>query len=201
MELELNELKKKFRHRSSVDIKDVEIAMKAVPFLVREIEKMEEKIADYEKRIEHLSLLQKKRPPLEKSGQKNKTRWEVHVNEEENRLYVHLAGELDYNAVKLASNSIIAVLSNLREGYDVINNFTELQGPFKKRVIFHLRKLVYNFSQTGIAHVVCIKASDIKPITEIFQSGAKAEGFQAFEVSSPEEAISTLQNVGRFLKA
>jgi hypothetical protein len=200
--MELEELKKKFRHRSSVDIKDVEIAMKAVPFLVREIEKMEDKIAGYEKRIDHLSgLLQRKRPPLEKSGQKNKTRWEVHVNEDENRLYVLLSGELDYSAVKLASNSIIAVLSNLREGYDVINNFTELQGPFKKRVIFHLRKLVYNFSQTGIANVVCIKTSDIKPITDIFQSGAKAEGFQAFEVSSLEEAKSTLQNVGRFLKA
>ncbi len=200
--MELNELKNKFRHRSSVDIKDVEIAMKAVPFLVREIEKMEDKIADYEKRLDHLSgLLKRKRPPLEKTGQKNNTRWEVRIDEDENRLYFHLAGELDYNAVKLASNGIITVLSNLREGYDVINDFTELQGPFKKRVIFHLRKLVYNFSQTGIANLVCIKTTDIKPITDIFQSGAKAEGFQAFEVSSLEEAKSTLQNVGRFLKA
>ncbi len=200
--MELNELKKKFRHRSSVDIKDVEIAMKAVPFLVREIEKMEDKIADYEKRLDHLSgLLKRKRPPLEKSGQKNKTRWGVRIDEDENRLYFHLAGELDYNAVKLASNGIITVLSNLREGYDVINDFTELQGPFTKRGIFHLRKLVYNFSQTGIANIVCIKTTDIKPITDIFQSGAKAEGFQVFEVSSLEEAKSTLQNVGRFLKA
>lgn len=200
--MELNELKKKFRHRSSVDIKDVEIAMKAVPFLVREIEKMEDKIADYEKRLDHLSgLLKRKRPPLEKTGQKNNTRWEVRIDEDENRLYFLLAGELDYNAVKLASNSIITVLSNLREGYDVINDFKELQGPFKKRVIFHLRKLVYNFSQTGIANLICIKTTDIKPITDIFQSGAKAEGFQAFEVSSLEEAKSTLQNVGRFLKA
>jgi len=200
--MELNELKNKFRHRSSVDIKDVEIAMKAVPFLVREIEKMEDKIADYEKRLDHLSgLLKRKRPPLEKSGQKNKTRWEVRIDEDENRLYFYLAGELDYNAVKLASNGIITVLSNLREGYNVINDFTELQGPFKKRVIFHLRKLVYNYSQTGIANLVCIKTTDIKPITDIFQSGAKAEGFQVFEVSSLEEAKSTLQNVGRFLKA
>jgi uncharacterized protein YeeX (DUF496 family) len=200
--MDLSELKKKFRHRSSVDIKDVEIAMKAVPFLVREIEKMEAKITDYEKRIDHLSgLLKKKRPPLEKTGQKNKMKWEARVNEEENRLYINLSGELDYSAVKLASNSIINVLPSLREGYDVINNFSELQGPFKKRVIFHLRKLVYNFSQTGVAHVVSVRISDIKPITDIFQLGAKTEGFQAFEVSTMEDAKSTLQNVGRFLKA
>ena len=95
--MELSELKKKFRHRSIVDIKDVEIAMKAVPFLVREIEKLEEKVAGYQKRLDHLSgLLQKKRPPMEKTGQKNKMKWEARVNEEENRLYINLSGELDY---------------------------------------------------------------------------------------------------------
>ena len=200
--MELGELKKKFRHRSSVDIKDVEIAMKAVPFLVREIEKLEEKVTDYEKRLEHMSgLLNKKRPPLEKKGKKNKTTWEARVDEDSNCLYVNLAGELDYTAVKLASNGIITVLPSLREGYNVINDFTGLKGPFKKRVIFHLRKLVYNFAQTGIANVISINAENIKPVTDIFVSGAKAEGFQSYEASSLEEAQSTLQNLGRFLKA
>ena len=200
--MDLSELKKKFRHRSSVDIKDIDIAMKAVPFLVREIEKMEGTIEEYEKRIEHLSgLLNKKRPPLDKAGKKNKMKWEAHVDEEENRLYINLAGELDYSAVKLASNGILGLLPSLRENYDVVNDFSELKGPFQKRVIFHLRKLIYNFSQTGVAHVVSINTTETKPVADMFQAGAKSEGFQSFEVSSLEEAKSTLQNLGRFLKA
>ena len=146
-------------------------------------------------------LLNKKRPPLEKAGQKHKMKWEAHVNEEENRLYINLAGELDYSSVKLASNGILGLLPNMRENYDVVNDFSELKGPFQKRVIFHLRKLIYNFSQTGVAHVVSINTAETRPVADMFQSGAKTEGFQAFEAASLEEAKSTLQNLGRFLKA
>jgi hypothetical protein len=52
-----------------------------------------------------------------------------------------------------------------------------------------------------IRHRSSVDVKDIEPIIEIFRSDAKAEGYQAFEVSSLKDAKSTLQNVGQFLKA
>ena len=58
--MDLAALKSKYRHKTAVDLKDFDTALSAVPFLVREVERLEGELAEREKRIAHLqSMLQR----------------------------------------------------------------------------------------------------------------------------------------------
>lgn len=199
--MDINELKKKFRHKASADVKDVDIAMKAVPFLVREYERLENQIKEYEKRICHLSdLLNRKRPPLERKGEKGGARWETRVDEEKNRLYIKLSGKFSYKTAKMASNSILTIISNLRDGFDVIDDVSEMDPDVNKRLMFHLKKVKYNLEQLQIARVIRIINPESETLAGLFDAGAKEKGYQIFKVHTVEDAESILENVGRFLK-
>ncbi len=199
--MDLDELKKKFRHKASVDLKDIDIALKAVPFLIREFERMEGQIKDYEQRIAHLSdLLNKKRPPLERKGEKGEAKWETRVDEENNRLYIKLTGKFTYKSAKMASNSILAILSNLRDGFDVIDDISEMDPKVNKRLMFHLKKVKYTLEQLEISRVIRIINPEAETLAGLFDSGAKEKGYQVYKVESVKDAESILENVGRFLK-
>ena len=61
--MDLNEIKEKFRHKTRADLQDVDLALRAVPVLVREIERLEKLLNESEKKYNHLSdLFGKKRP-------------------------------------------------------------------------------------------------------------------------------------------
>lgn len=200
--MDINELKQRFRHKNSADIKDVDIALKAVPFLVREYERFEKQIQEYEKRIDHLSeLLNRKRPPLERKGEKSGAKWETRVDEETNRLYIKLSGKFNYKTAKLASNSILQIIPNLRDGFDVIDDVSEMDSDVNKRLMFHLKKVKYHLEQLDIARVIRIINPRSAALAGLFDAGAKEKGYQVYKVQTLKDAESILENVGRFLKA
>ncbi len=200
--MNLDELKEKFKHKSSVDLKDIDIALKAVPFLIREVMQMEGQLKENEKRIAHLSdLINKKRPPLDKKGQKGDAKWETSVDEENNRLYIKLSGKFDYKSAKMASNSILTILPNLRDGFDVIDDISELDPEVSKRIMFHLKKVQYNLEQLKISRVIQIINPEVETLAGLFDAGAKEKGYQIYKVENIKDAESILQSGGKFLKA
>lgn len=200
--MNLEELKAKFRHKTSVDMKDVDLALKAVPYLVRELENLERRLQESEKKYEHLAdLVNKKRPPLAKEGQRGKARWKVRADEEKNRLYVELAGTFDNRSAKLASSSIIAILPNLRESFEVINDIRELETVADKRTLFHIRKVMYHLTQVGVGKTVRVISPDKGSMNGIFDAGAKEAGLKTVKADSIENAEAMLESVGKFLKA
>lgn len=55
VDMDLQELKDRFRHKTKADLSDLDIALQAVPFLVRKVEALEAELSNYEKRVEHLA--------------------------------------------------------------------------------------------------------------------------------------------------
>ena len=133
--MDLNALKKQFRHKQKAELSDIDTALKAVPFLIREIERLENQLAQYKSRLTLLSSQINKRFPLTKQGKKGEGEWEIRIDEEKNRLYIKLSGFFDYQAAKIASNTIVSMMSALLENADAVNDLSELKG-FDKRAIF-----------------------------------------------------------------
>lgn len=52
--LDIELLKNKFRHKAEADVKDINLAIKAAPFLVKEVIRLEEELELKEKMIERL---------------------------------------------------------------------------------------------------------------------------------------------------
>ncbi len=200
--MKLDELKAKFRNKARVDIKDIDLAMRCVPFLVRELEELEAKLSESEKRIDYLnSLVQKKLPPLEIKGKKEKSEWKVKVDEEKNRMYMELSGEFDYKCTKSASNAILMVQGALREGFDVINDISKAGTAFDKRSFFHIRKIIYNMQQAGMRKFVNVSVNSLDETGKMFDSLLTSAGAKAIQATSVEGAEGMLENVGKFLKA
>lgn len=200
--MDLNEIKNKFRNKARVDLQDVDIALRAVPILVREIDRLEEILREAEKKYDHIAdLFGKKRPPLEREGKKGDSKWKVWIDETNNRLYVELAGAIDYRFSKQSSNGILSVIPNLREGYHVILDITTMSRFEDRRVLFQMRKLLYNLYNGGVGKVILVVNPETKEINGLFETAAKDMEMSVQTAESIEKAEAMIVNVGRFLKA
>lgn len=198
--MDLNLLKKKFKHKTKADLKDIDIALQAVPYLVRRVEELESELAKSEERIFHLTSQMKKRPPLSKKGKKGDSEWEVHVDEKKNRLHLSFIGHFDYKVMKLASNNIMPILPNIRKGCDVINNVGELSG-LNNRVKFHFKKIMYTLEMLGVGRVIYIIKESSDGLETMLKDISKNAGYQVFTVKSLTEANEILDKSTKFLKA
>ncbi len=199
--MDLKKIKEKFKHKVKADIKDLDFVLDAAPFLVREVERLEIELKESEKRLSHLSELLKRRPPLEKTGKKGDAAWKMYVNEKTNRLYIELLGKFEYRSAKLASNNIIAVLPNLRNDFDVINNIGNINPSYNKKLLFHLKKIMFSLKEIGVRRVISITSPDTpKEISRIFENPSGSENFIASSANSVSEAEGMLDNIAKFLK-
>ena len=198
--MDLQELKNKFRHKTKADISDIDVALQAVPFLVRKIESLEAELSESEKRIDHLEQRLKKRRPSSFKGSKNGMNWLANLDDKKNLLLMVFSGETNHRTAKLASNSIHPVFSNMRKGCNVIIDISNLNG-FTSRVIFHFRKILYTLDMMGGEKVIYILPPDKTDIANAFRNATESLGYQVFTAASIEEANSILEKSTLFLKA
>ncbi|MDY6905092.1 MAG: hypothetical protein SWH61_10440 [Thermodesulfobacteriota bacterium] len=195
--MNLSEIKTRFRHRSKADLTDIDLALEALPMMVREVESLETRLAEAEKRIAHLS---RKQPPLYKKGKKGAARWDVRVDETKNRLYLKLSGRFDPASAKLASNHIISISFNLREGFDLINDVTELTLTLDKKVIFHIRKVIYHLEQAGLKRAARVVTPENQNTSHLFAK-ILPDTIPSETAATMEEAEAMLESASRFLKS
>jgi hypothetical protein len=121
------------------------------------------------------------------------------VDDEKNRVYLSLSGRFDYQSGKVASNSIIAILGNLREGADAVNDLRGLKG-FDRRALFHLRKILYTFDYVGVRRVVQLlgQTDDLRNALRAIHP--KEPHFQISTAKSVEEAEDILDSSRKFLR-
>jgi hypothetical protein len=200
MDLSRENLISKYKEKAVLGVEDVQVALAATPFLCRELLKVEDEVKDLKKRVEHLKGQLKKNPPGKREGKRGKASWLTEVDEERNLLKNSFAGIFDTVSAKLASNAILTVFSNIRSEFDTIFDFTKLERLFSRKIIFHMKKVVYNFKQVGVGRVILIVTKETKPLKAIFEE--REMPFQLFTVDSLEEAEKILKNDARgFLKA
>jgi hypothetical protein len=197
--MDIEELKNRFRHKRKADLSEIDLALKAVPFLLREVERLEMELKDSRDRIGQLNLLLNKPTALAREGKRGDGSWKVRVDDEKNRVYLSLSGRFDYQAGKVASNSIIAILGNLREGADAVNDLRGLKG-FDRRALFHLRKILYTFDYVGVRRVVQLlgQTDDLRNALRAIHP--KEPHFQISTAKSVEEAEDILDSSRKFLR-
>lgn len=197
--MNLQELKDKFRHKTKADLSDIDTALQAVPFLVRKIEELETELAECEKRFQHLASQRIKQRSLSSKGKKDGVEWEADLDEKKNRLVMRFSGEMNPKIAKLASNSLSPVLSNIRQGCNVINDVSSL-GGISNRVMFHFRKILYTLDMMGVERVIHVAPPGDASLLKAFRDASDSLGYQVITVSSIEEAESILEKSVRFLK-
>ena len=198
--MDLQELKNKFRHKTKAEIADIDVALQAVPFLVRKIESLEGELSEYEKRTRHLEQKLKRQRPFSVKGSKNGMNWLTNLDDKKNRLLLVFSGETSHKTAKLASNSIQPVFSNMRKGCNVIIDISGLSG-FTSRVMFHFRKILYTLDMMGAEKVIYILPPGENDIANAFRTASESLGYQTFTAASTEEAASILEKSASFLKA
>lgn len=198
--MDIKTLKKQYRHKRKLDYADIDTALRAVPFLLREFEKLEEEIKYQKERIAHLNAAMNKQPSLEKKGKKGKGQWIIRIDDDKNRVFMKLSGHFDYQSAKMASYQITTVIANLRPNADVINDLSELKG-FEKRAIFHIRKIVHTLDYVGVNRVVRIAHPDSRISAILDKLYQDEKGYTVAKAGSFTEAESILDRGGQFLKA
>jgi hypothetical protein len=198
--MDLQELKNKFRHKTKADISDIDLALQAVPFLVRKIESLEAELAEYEKRVHHFEQQLNKRRPSSLQGNKDGMNWQATLEDKKNRLLLVFSGATNHRTAKLASNSIHPVFSNMRKGCNAILDISSLSG-FTNRVMFHFRKILYTLDMMGAEKVIYVLPPGKTDIEKVFRKTSESLGYQVFTAVSVEEADSILEKSASFLKA
>ena len=198
--MDLKELKDKFRHKTKADIADIDIALNAVPFLVRTVEALESQLSEYEKRVAHLEQQLSKRKPFSYKGSKEGLEWRANLDDKKNRLLIVFSGSVNHKTAKLATNSIHPIFSNMRRGSNVILDVSSLVG-FSNRVMFHFRKVLYTLDVMGAEKVIYILPPGGTDLANAFRNVSDALGFQVFTAASVEEADAIFEKSSHFLKA
>ncbi len=198
--MDLQELKNKFRHKTKADIADIDLALQAVPFLVRTVEALESELSDCEKRLEHLEQLLNKRRPSSYKGSKDGLTWHADLDDKNNRLHLSFSGTIHQRTAKIASNNIFPIFYGMRKECNVILDVSHLSG-FNNRVMFHFRKVLYTLDVMGTERVIFILPSDDTTILNSFRNASDNVGYQVFTAASTEEADAILEKGSHFLKA
>lgn len=198
--MNLQELKDKFRHKMKADLSDIDLALQAVPFLVRKIESLEDELSEYEKRVRHLEQQLNKRRPYSYQGKKDGVQWQADLDDKKNILRLSFSGNISHKTAKLSSNAVYPIFSNMRKGCCVIIDVSNLVG-FSSRVMFHFRKILYTLDVMGAEKVIQILPSDDTTISTAFRSASEPLSFQVFTAKTTEEAESIIEKGSHFLKA
>ncbi len=197
--MKIEDLKKKFKHKTKADLEDLDLALRAVPFLVRKVEALEAELTKRDERIFHLTSQMKKLPPLSGNWSKGDSKWSVLIDEDKNRLHLSFSGAFDYKLMKIASNNITPILSNIQKGCDVINDIGHLDG-MDNRVKFHFKKILYTLDVMGVGRIIHILQTGQEPIVTVLQDMSQNAGYQTFTAVSIDEANNILDKSNQFLK-
>lgn len=200
--MDLEDLKEKFKTKMRVDLKDVDLALRATPFLCREVCRLEEELAVSEQRIKFLTeQLNRRLPPLEKEGERKGCKWKSEIDTKHNLMFIILSGEFDYRTAKVATNQMLETLTHLQKGCGILFDVSGISSGSDKKLIFHLRKTMHHLRQIGIKRIVYVPSPTLSALGYVFEEYSDKDGFKVHKTSSVEDGKTALLNMDRFLKA
>ncbi|MCW7752471.1 hypothetical protein OOT00_00565 [Desulfobotulus sp. H1] len=202
--MDLGELKEKFQSKAVADLKDINLVLKATPFLVREVIRLEEALVESEKRIERLAGMLRRTPPTFRSGKKDQAAWKIWMDERKNRLYIQIFGKVERRSGKMISNAILAVMENLHHGFMVVVDLRKMTADVDSRTRFYFRKTAYAFGLMQAEPVIRV-IDEGQPLDFLFDNEENCPSLQGSgdvnRVRTMEEADRLLDNIGRHLRS
>jgi hypothetical protein len=200
MDLEL--LKKKFRHKAEADVKDINLAIKAAPFLVKEVIRLEEELELKEKMIEKFKKRIKRQPPLVSKGEKDDFNWVIKINEETNTMLIQFNGVPNKSGAKICSNAVINMSENLEPGFSVISDLRTFDtSVINQRMSFYFRKVHYLFLRTNARYIIRVVSEKDKEAAGFLDFPPDQKKIlKMFTVTSVDEAKNIIKNMGKYLR-
>lgn len=203
--MDFEELKLKFQSKATADVKDINLALRATPFLVREVISLQEALAESELRIQHLTGMLKRTPPTQLLGKKDQAAWKIWIDGSKNYLHIQLFGKIEKKAGKLISNAVLSVMENLHSGFSVVVDVREMLPEVDCRTRFYFRKTAYVFFRMEAEPIVQVQ-EDSQNIEFLFENPEKQSSTAQIQerihrVRTLEEADKLLDNLGRHLRS
>ncbi|MGE4519517.1 MAG: hypothetical protein AB7E04_08430 [Desulfobacteraceae bacterium] len=200
--LDLELLKSKFRHKAEADVKDINLAIKAAPFLVKEVIRLEEELDVKKKMIEKLKKRIKRQPPLVQKGEKDKFSWVIKISEETNTILFQFNGTPNKSGAKICSNAVINMTENLEPGFSVISDLRKFDSnAMNQRMLFYFRKVHYLFLRMNVKYIIRVVPEEYKNVEDFMELTAEQKKhLKMFTVTSVEEARNIIKNLGRHLR-
>ena len=195
MDIDIDDLKKKYKKRTRINSVDLDHLQIMVPVLIREICRLEDELSETRTYIENL---EKKKPADSKNGKSGSAEWDVAYDMKKNRLNIKLKGVFDHKTAKMASNAVVQVLSGVKKNFDLINDIRELEAINDMRTLFHLKKVRFLMVQAGVNRTVRVEQVKESVISAIFNKHF-SQGPKAMVVKTMEDAVASLENDGKFL--
>ena len=197
--MNLQEIKDKFKTRSSISVKNINTVMEAFPVLLREVKNFELKLIESQEIIEKLNKLVKNRPPSSIQGKKNNAQWQGVYKEEKNLFYILFSGDFTYSVAKRSTNQLLSILPNLRNKFDTIVDISRMTNLDSKSV-FHIKKMIYIFKSTDINRIAFVIDKNRPEILSLFEKMIKEAEIKFFVVKNIKDGENTFKNLTNFLK-
>lgn len=197
MNIDIDKLIKQYKSKTKAEILDAEEMKVIIPVLLREIVSLKKQL---QTACKYITVLESKKPSLERKGKSGKAEWEVKYQEKENRLFIRLSGIFNASSAKNASNAIINLLPHTQKNFDIITDVYELEAISDLKVLFHLKKVSFSFQQFNARRLVRIADKKNKTILKLFEKGFTDFSGSVAGAASVEDAVSYLDNDGTFLK-
>lgn len=147
---------------------------------------------ELEKANSIISNIKKFSPPTKKQGKSGDAGWDVDYNTEKNRLTLGFNGVFTYSDAKKATRSIESVLNNVKPGFDVICDLTNLKKNFERKTSFQLKKIIFMMQTAHLKRMVRIASPEKKPFGEVLNCVSNRNVYQIFDTTS-------IDNIEEFL--
>jgi len=119
--------------------------------------------------------------------------WQIDVDTEQNRLYAELSGFFEEDEAAETADDFIAAAEELAEGFDMVNDLSELQigdpGAAEE-----LERGKRGIAEHGLAAVVRIPPTATSSELQYEESDEGAETYEIETATSVDEAESILDN-------
>ena len=118
--------------------------------------------------------------------------FDVRADVAKNRLYVKLVGFFDFKEMKEATDATIKGISQLKPGYDVINDISEFK-PVGQDTFKEVERGQVYFKKSGIRYGIRVEGK-AKLTNYQFNRIGKAVEYEAFSAETLEEAEKLLED-------
>lgn len=115
--------------------------------------------------------------------------YEINIDKEKNRMYLHLKGFLQDDELLDASNKVKIGCDELQSGFDIINDISEFNAATQKGRELIKDAQVYAFKK-GVNRVVRVVGNVIGEIQ--FKRSSREAGYTAITVRTLDEAYKYL---------
>jgi hypothetical protein len=117
--------------------------------------------------------------------------YKVRLHESQNRIYITIAGILNYEEAQNAKHAIETTISNIKPGFDVVNDISKLIRADEKAGII-LKEIIVMLIQKGVNRVVRVVGTSQMGLIQFANNSLQTDQYNLSYVPTLEDAETLL---------